>query len=246
MDSGQFTVPDIRRKCLAVLGIRGSGKSNTAKVILQESVKSGIPVTVIDPDGEYVDLVLRLGGQVVDRFDGDGIREAVKDHRERETVVIDLSEWNEQGFKFLSDYLTGLWEFSRVAKQERTLVIEEAHEFVPQGKLDEIGRTLVRYALRGRKRGLGMLLVSQRSAKVNKDVLTQGEYYFLHRVIHPADLRVYKEILPLSPKEVESVFPSLPVGRAVSYVEGKVRLVDVPLVDQVMDGGENLGNPLTI
>lgn len=79
---------------------------------------------------------------------------------------------------------------------------------------------LTDFALRGGKRGLGLILVSQRSAKLAKDVLTQASSYFLHRVIHPIDLAVYKDLIPLEARKVESLITGLGVGQAI-YVNGQ-------------------------
>ncbi|WP_373467836.1 helicase HerA domain-containing protein [Acidianus infernus] len=42
---------ELVRKCIAILGIRGSGKPNTAKILGKELIKEGFPIVVIDPDG---------------------------------------------------------------------------------------------------------------------------------------------------------------------------------------------------
>ena len=46
-------------------------------------------------------------------------------------------------------------------------------------------------ATEGRKRGLGIVMVGQRSARIDKDVLSQAGILMLHRVRHPADMGVY-------------------------------------------------------
>jgi len=81
--------------------------------------------------------------------------------------------------------------------------IEECHEFIPQGVRTDLKEVVSRIALRGRKRGLGAVIVSQRSAKVEKDVLTQAGMLFLHRVVHEVDMRVYGELLPWPRSEVK-------------------------------------------
>ncbi|BCU67015.1 hypothetical protein HS7_04520 [Sulfolobales archaeon HS-7] len=222
---------DMRRKCVAILGIRGSGKSNTAKVITKELIQSGIPVTIIDPDGEYIKSFEEFGVMPVNSGT-DPITQAVNDHRNGNSGIIDMSEWKEDNFEYLLSYISTLWEISRSLPSDRFIVVEEAHEFVPQNRRDPIGDVLTRIALRGRKRGLGMILVSQRSAKVNKDVLTQSEFYYLHKVVHPADLKVYKEILPIRQKEIERVIPSLQVGEAIYYSNGVMKYVKVPLFEE--------------
>ncbi len=228
MNMGTFSLnkSDIARKCVAILGIRGSGKSNTSKVMIEEAIKEDLPVTVIDPDAEYVDLVSSMGGDVVNGNDDASLTSEVH-HRKRISSVIDMSEWNQESFSFLYKYLTNIWEMSKDRMTDRMIVVEEAHEFIPQGKVSGISEIITRLALRGRKRGIGIILISQRSAKVNKDVLTQSEIYMLHKVVHPADLKVYKEILPWKPKEVDAVVPSLEVGEALLYNEGRTEKVRV-------------------
>jgi len=230
---GSIDIGVPKAKCIAVLGIRGSGKSNTAKVVVENLISSGVPVTIIDPDGEYVDEVLRRGGEVVDKFDDDPMEAAISDHRANRSVVLNLGEWSEEVFDYSMRYLQSTWDVSRVSPRYRTVVVEEAHEFVPQGRGNALSEVLIRMGLRGRKRGLGLMLISQRSAKVNKDILTQSEVYFLHRVIHPADLRIYKEIVPLPPREVDRVFPTLATGEAIVYYEGKVERVRLELFEEV-------------
>lgn len=45
MDLGTLTLEkdQVIRKCIAILGIRGSGKSNTAKVFAEELIKEKVP-----------------------------------------------------------------------------------------------------------------------------------------------------------------------------------------------------------
>lgn len=40
-------------KCISVLGITGSGKTNTSAVLLEEMLKYKYPMTIVDIDGEY-------------------------------------------------------------------------------------------------------------------------------------------------------------------------------------------------
>ncbi|MBW9140125.1 MAG: DUF87 domain-containing protein [Candidatus Aramenus sp.] len=242
---GDIVLPkeQVTRKCVAILGIRGSGKSNTAKVLVEELIKEGVPVTIVDPDGEYVEEVVAYGGTVVSDFSSDPVELALFHQKSNAIVDVDMSEWREESFTFLAKYLDAMWQVAKAYPMDRQVVIEEAHEFVPQGKQTELSDAIVRIALRGRKRGLGLVFVSQRSAKVNKDALTESELYFLHKVVHPADLKVYKEILPLKPKEIERVVPSLGVGESLLYFNGEVKRVKVrkfELFPQVQAMNESL------
>jgi len=174
---------ELVRKCIAILGIRGSGKSNTAKILGKELIKEGFPLVVIDPDGEYdFQEALRIEDFNLDP------EVAVKDVIKRKrSVIIDMNEWNDEAFNFLFKFLDSFWNLSKIYRTNVFLVLEEAHEFIPQGERTKISEEITRFALRGRKRGIGMIMISQRSARVNKDVLTQSEVYFLHKVVHPVD-----------------------------------------------------------
>ncbi|AWR97462.1 DUF87 domain-containing protein [Acidianus sulfidivorans JP7] len=221
MDLGfQLNSKDLVRKCIAILGIRGSGKSNTAKVLAEELSKEGYPLVIIDPDGEYY-----LQNEIrIDKFDINEEFVVKKVLEEGKSVIIDMNEWNDEAFKFLFKFLDIFWNMSKIYRKNVFLLVEEAHEFIPQGEKTKISEEITRIALRGRKRGIGMIMVSQRSAKVNKDVLTQSEIYFLHKVVHPIDLKVYREILPWKNKEIEIV-KTLNTGEALFYFNGKVEKV---------------------
>src|SRR4051812_46251252 len=47
-------------RSVAVLGITGSGKTNTAAVIIEELLANGFPMTIVDIEGEYWGLKERF------------------------------------------------------------------------------------------------------------------------------------------------------------------------------------------
>ncbi|MEB3861124.1 MAG: DUF87 domain-containing protein [Desulfurococcales archaeon] len=230
---------NIYGKAIAILGVRGSGKTNTAAVFIEELLMKGIPVIVLDIDGEYWTLRENYDTLIVSADEKADIPLDISDSEQASRLaralldiylpaVIDLSEFIVDDYsEYLNAFLEEVWRSSKLYRRPLFLVIEEAHEFIPQGYSSSVKNVLVRIALRGRKRGLGLIMVSQRSAKVDKDVLSQAEYYVLHKVMHPADLRVYKELLPLNPREVEDVVPKLDVGEALFYDGIYVRKVKV-------------------
>lgn len=146
------------------------------------------------------------------------------------SVILDVSDFSqEEVYKFLIHYFTGLWAASSETKRPYQVVIEEAHEFVPQNASTPLKQILTRIALRGRKRGLGIVLISQRSAKVEKDLLTQASLLFLHKVVHPVDLRVYKDLIPLPPSEVEEKIRQLQPGEVVVVANSQTSIVKIRL-----------------
>ncbi len=146
------------------------------------------------------------------------------------SVILDLSDFTqEESYEFLLEYFKSLWTASSVTRQPYQIVLEEAHEFVPQSTSTPLKQVLTRIALRGRKRGLGIILVSQRSAKVEKDVLTQASLLFLHKVMHPIDLRVYKDLIPLPAAQVEDMVRRLQPGEAIIIYNHEANIVQLRL-----------------
>ena len=219
-------------QCVAILGIRGSGKSNTAGVLFEELLKHHYPLSIVDIDGEYFGLKEKFEVLVVGSGEGVEIEvdvgcaeEIAHVSMERNVpVVLDLSGFlSEERTEFLEAYLAALWNLAGAVRRPYIIGIEEAHEFIPQGVRTELKEMIARVALRGRKRGLGAIVVSQRSAKVEKDVLSQAGMLFLHRVVHEADMRVYSELLPWKKTEVREMIASLDTGDCM-YVNGETIL----------------------
>jgi hypothetical protein len=211
-------------RSVAVLGITGSGKTNTAAVLIEELLTQGLPMTIIDIEGEYwglkqsYDLLIAGRSEHAELEIGpDNAAHLAKISVQRGiSVILDLSDYTQdEQYDFLVAYFQSLWDVAGKERKPYQIILEEAHEWVPQGTRTPLKQLLSRIALRGRKRGLGIILMSQRSAKVEKDVLTQVPLLFLHKVVHPVDLKVYKELIPLPGTQVERMVGALQLGQAI-------------------------------
>ncbi len=216
-------------QCIAILGIRGSGKSNTAGVIFEELLTNNYPMSIVDIEGEYFGLkekyevlVVGTGDGVEIEIDAGCAAEIAEVSMEKNVpVVLDLSGFlSDERNELLMEYLSTLWNLAGTLRRPYIIGIEEAHEFIPQGVKTELKEMIARIALRGRKRGLGAIVVSQRSAKVDKDVLSQAGMLLLHRVVHEVDMRVYSELLPWRRSEVKEIIGSLETGNCI-FVNGE-------------------------
>ena len=223
-----INLEDLIGQCIAILGIRGSGKSNTAGVIFEELLQNDYPLSIIDIEGEYFGLKEKYEVLVVGK--GEGVEIEIDAHcageiaqvsmEQNVPVVFDLSGFlSDERTDVLKAYLSALWNLAGTLRKPYMIGIEEAHEFIPQGVKNELKEMIARVALRGRKRGLGAIIVSQRSAKVDKDVLSQAGMLLLHRVVHEVDMRVYSELLPWRKSEVKEIINSLDTGDCM-YVNG--------------------------
>jgi hypothetical protein len=189
-----------------ITGKSGSGKSNTASVVAEELLDASVPLMLVDTDGEYYGLkeqyeLLHVGGDnrcdlQVDASHADRLAKVALDRGV--PIILDTSGFDDpdEGRELVGAVVERLFAREKEARTPFLLVVEEAHEFVPQqGGLDDVGETLVRVAKRGRKRGLGMCALSQRPASVSKDYITQCDWLVWHRLTWENDTAVVSRIL---------------------------------------------------
>jgi DNA helicase HerA-like ATPase len=110
-------------------------------------------------------------------------------------------------------------------------VIEEAHNFCPEKGFERTVSTdiLRTIASEGRKFGLGLLVVSQRPARVDKNVLSQCNTQIIMKVTNPNDLKAISKGLEGISSDVEEDIKRLSPGVAMivsTYIERPV-LVDI-------------------
>jgi DNA helicase HerA-like ATPase len=68
------------------------------------------------------------------------------------SVILDLSDYDQKEMQaILLAYLKHLWDISTEVKKPYGMVIEEAHEFAPQGRDAPLKEIITRYMSRGRK-----------------------------------------------------------------------------------------------
>ncbi len=217
-----------------ITGKSGSGKSNTAGVIMEELLEDGYPLLVIDTEGEYYGLkeqfeILHVGA------DENCDVEITPEHADKITdlalkknvpVVLDVSGYlNEEDAKeMVRETVQKLFNKEKKMKKPFLLVIEECHEYIPEKvQLDETGQAIIKVAKRGRKRGLGVLGISQRPANVKKDFITQANYKIWHQLDWDNDLDVVKRVLN---KDAKNDVKNLEIGEALidaDFFDGVIR-----------------------
>jgi hypothetical protein len=95
------------------------------------------------------------------------------------------------------------------------LVMEEAHNFCPQIGVAKSTGILKTIAAEGRKFGLGLCVVSQRPAKVDKNILSQCHTQIILKVTNPNDLKaISQSIEGLTEGMVEEI-RELAIGEAL-------------------------------
>jgi len=189
-----------------ITGKSGSGKSNTASVVVEELLEAGYPVCIIDTDGEYYGLkqsyeLLHAGA------DEECDVQVSSEHAEKlanlaleENVplILDVSGFLDKSDadELIRETARHLFAKEKKLKKPFLLVVEECHEYIPEsGGMDETGRMFVQIGKRGRKHGLGIVGISQRPADVKKDFITQANWLTWHRLTWENDTKVVGRIV---------------------------------------------------
>lgn len=235
----KLAAADLIGQSIAILGIKGSGKSNTAAVLMEELLGAGIPVCVVDIAGEYHTLkdnykhLAVIGRSITARPDfdlnhGNVEQLAEKIYTNGLSVVVDISGYQaDLRAEVLNHFFRHVWQLAARHRIPQVTFLEEAHNWIPQRKNTAVSDTFIDIAAEGRKRGLSLIMVGQRSARIHKDTLTQADISFLHRVRHPTDINIYRHMIPRKPGWVRDTVFSLKTGEVLALVGDRVLRVQI-------------------
>lgn len=237
---------------LIVYGGKGMGKTVLGAVMCEELEAARQRFSVIDPMGVFWGLrhsadgkgagieVLILGGKhgdmPIEPTGGAVVADLVAD--ESISVIIDISRkpdgkmWSRgERIKFVADYCTRLYERQGERRRPLMQIIDEAGRYVPQEirkDQPDIARcmgaveSLVEEA---RNVGVGVMLITQRSARMNKSVSELADAMFAFRTVGPrsvdAILDWFGEHVPKERwKELIEQLRKLPRGTALAVSPG--------------------------
>ncbi|KQP62954.1 DUF853 family protein [Nocardioides sp. Leaf285] len=215
----------------AVLAKRRAGKSNAAVVMAEEMYDHGLPWVAIDPKGDWWGVrssgdgdapglaVTVFGGRhgdlPLEPSAGTLLADLVVE--ERMTCVLDVSEMDDPDrLRFLLDFARRLYSRNT---EPLHVFCEEADDYLPQGaSKDELPvvRAFTRLVKQGGQRGIGVTLITQRSAMLHKNALSQTECMIALRTTAPTDRKVIAEWVSgtVDRAEVASDLPALGNGEA--------------------------------
>ncbi len=194
------------------------GKSNLACVYVEEAHKHSVQSIVLDPKGDWYGIrssadgkgnglpFLVMGGNYgdvpLDASAGTILGEYFGTNHV--DVILDVSEFTSRDLaRFGADFLGALYLARMRNRKPLNLVLEEAEDFAPQQIYDkttgiEQSRCLgmvIKIAKKAGFLGIGLLLIAQRTASLNKNVLSQSDAVFFMRTTAPQDLKAANEWL---------------------------------------------------
>lgn len=202
-----FPIPDAAlAQHTAVLGKTGSGKTTTAKGIVEHLVAQGARVCILDPiksdwwgltssaDGKRAGLPFHiLGGPrghvQLHAGSGKAIAEIVANGT-LPLSIIDMADFVPGGqSRFFIDFAPTLLRKMRGVVH---LVMEEAHLFAPKERSGVGDENMAIHwakmlATAGRSKGVRLILVTQRTQALHNAMLGSCETMIAHRLTAPAD-----------------------------------------------------------
>ena len=235
-----FLPPEAVTQTFAILAKRGVGKTYTASVMAEEMLKAQLRLVVIDPIGVWWGLrvnadglspglpIIIIGGDKgdvpLDSTNGQLIADLVVD--EGISAVLDLGNFSgAEQTRFMTDFAERLYLRNR---DPLHLILDEADAFAPQSPMPDERRMLgaiEKLVRRGRARGIGVTMISQRPAVLNKNVLTQIEVLITLRLTGPQDRKAIDDWVNNHGSEVErkqlmDTLPHMPIGVAWFWSPG--------------------------
>jgi DNA-binding transcriptional ArsR family regulator/KaiC/GvpD/RAD55 family RecA-like ATPase len=229
------------RKCaqkgILVSGASGAGKTIAAKVIVEELVEDGIPVLVFDYTEQWGRLLEKnTKEEMLDRHAEFGMRRSPKGFKGRilesepsadsllalkGVTIIDLSDTYDSTERVdkVAHMLNDLLEYFQLQADSDDLklliVVEEAHLWTSKDVPKDAARFLDSAVRLLRKKGVGVMLVSQKISDFDPAMRSAMNMSILFRTKYEGDLRAIARMLGT---EVSEVIPKLPVGYSVFHL----------------------------
>jgi hypothetical protein len=161
--------------------ISGAGKSHTDRRII-EQIFGQVGVLVVDVEGEYASLREKFPFLIIGK-DVPLVPEAAEflaDQvlAEELSVIVDGSDPNldDATFQeFVQRFLDRFIALETAKRKPYLVILEEADELAPEHNFARslCGPAIKKLAKKGRKRGIGIIVVTQRPASVEKGVISQ-------------------------------------------------------------------------
>jgi uncharacterized protein len=151
-------------------------------------------------------------------------------------AILELTEISntKATLRITEQYLSTIMAWARKHRQARKvlIVLEEAHTIIPEtfssgfdGDTQWVVSRIGQIALQGRKYGVGLLVISQRTALVSKTILSQCNTFLTHSLIDQTSLTFLESVY--SSQHVRSI-PNL--GRFEFLASGKAIKAERPIL----------------
>lgn len=209
---------------LLVQASSGGGKSWALRRLLEQTANH-VQHLIIDPEGEFSTLREKHDYVVAAAHGGDALAHprtaALLARRLLETgvsAVIDIYDLrvNERQ-TFVRLFCEAMVNAPRALWRPVLLVIDEAHVFCPEGSRSESAGAVIDVVTRGRKRGFGTILATQRLSKLHKDAAAEMLNKLIGRTGLDIDVKRAADELGMSPRDAMDALRKLQPGEFFAF-----------------------------
>ena len=216
---------------IALIGVTGSGKSFLAREMIKELMQD-TKIICVDFTGEYAKHF-----QNFYPLNKNEIKNFIQSNESIGMFELSSISNTKDVLTQTQSFIEAVFEYAKnqQTRQRICLVLEEAHTIVPEtsflGDLGEYGssKALVnkmgQVALQGRKYGVGLMVIGQRTANISKTILTQCNTVICFQAFDDTNFNFLGNYIG---KDLAISLPSLKKYHAV--VSGKAIKSNLPLI----------------
>ncbi|WP_291380859.1 DUF87 domain-containing protein [Demequina sp.] len=231
---------DVVTHNVALLGVTGSGKSFLAFRLIEAMASRNIKVLILDPSRQH-DLYLGGAGPTALRT-SDDVRPWIEG---ASPIGIHQFGVDQNGYpRITRDFVKAVFDEVSKTKLVRgkdmpaqlCVVLEEAHSLIPewtqvaQKEDSQHVNATGRYILQGRKFGMGVMVISQRTANVTKTILNQCNTIFALQSFDQTGLDFLRNYMGDGYSQAISTLP-----RQHAVLVGKASSSGRPILFQIED-----------
>ena len=221
--------PDVLlKKHLSIISSTGGGKSYSAGIIIEELLKRRYPVVVIDVADEYREMIYpnhmmekwqrfkRYPRGYPENFQSVNYwdKTCKKLIKAGTMTTVNLKKVKEGDRpSIVQDVCDNMFEWIVNRKIKPCfLIIEETHNFAPQAGSTCASDSIIKVVSEGRKHGLGCCVITQRPAKLDKNVLSQCWTAIIHKLMIMNDLKAVTDNMENAPPNSDEIIQQLSPG----------------------------------
>lgn len=221
--SKDLAIPlDLATQTVAIVARKRVGKTYTASVMAEELIKAKVPIVVLDPTGAWWGLrssadgkhegfpVVIIGGEHADvpleETAGKVIADLVVDRPGYYVIDFSKFEHDAQIHRFATEFGKRFYFRKEQERFPIQLIIDEADVVAPQKPQPNQTVMLHTYdniVRRGGIRGIGVTMITQRPAVLNKNILTQCETLIILQMSGSQDIDAIEHWMRIHGSEEE-------------------------------------------
>lgn len=192
---------------ILIIGNTGSGKSNTANIIIQEASHLDVPSIVFDFYSEFTfSNAIDLGINCEDNKDL--IKKKIYQNLQRRTIV----KFEKPTYDISKKIIETIVDVQTENPFKQVLILFDSIRDFTSNILDE--KELINIIRRGRKLGISLIITSQNLTSLPEMLFAQFNTVIAHRIISPSDIQLLKHIFGIDQYQIQQI-RNLGVGQCM-------------------------------